>query len=249
VASRAPSPPLLLQARVGRKAALSDGRLAPRERPPLERRRLSRLVPAALPLGLGDAEVLDGLGFAHGLAREERAPDSSLAGLSVRDGRPKLGAGGGVTQWRTETRRRPTGCDVPGAGVATRATANVTPATSSAPAAGPHSLRVPWHGKASALGPSDLPPTGPRTEPGAAATAARASSRAAGKYIPASACKQFGPRFGPRRAVGAGFSPPQSPHLQALRGVSDGTRTRGRLDHNQELYQLSYAHQAGCKRV
>ena len=25
-------------------------------------------------------------------------------------------------------------------------------------------------------------------------------------------------------------------------GVSDGTRTRGRLDHNQELYQLSYAH-------
>ena len=27
-------------------------------------------------------------------------------------------------------------------------------------------------------------------------------------------------------------------------GVSDGTRTRGHLDHNQELYQLSYAHQA-----
>ena len=27
--------------------------------------------------------------------------------------------------------------------------------------------------------------------------------------------------------------------------VSDGTRTRDRLDHNQELYQLSYAHQAG----
>jgi hypothetical protein len=26
--------------------------------------------------------------------------------------------------------------------------------------------------------------------------------------------------------------------------VSDGTRTRDRLDHNQELYQLSYAHQA-----
>ena len=25
--------------------------------------------------------------------------------------------------------------------------------------------------------------------------------------------------------------------------VSDGTRTRDRLDHNQELYQLSYAHQ------
>ena len=25
--------------------------------------------------------------------------------------------------------------------------------------------------------------------------------------------------------------------------VSDGTRTHDRLDHNQELYQLSYAHQ------
>jgi hypothetical protein len=30
--------------------------------------------------------------------------------------------------------------------------------------------------------------------------------------------------------------------------VSDGTRTRDRLDHNQELYQLSYAHRA-CRRV
>jgi hypothetical protein len=28
------------------------------------------------------------------------------------------------------------------------------------------------------------------------------------------------------------------------RGVSEGTRTPDRLDHNQELYQLSYAHQA-----
>jgi hypothetical protein len=27
-----------------------------------------------------------------------------------------------------------------------------------------------------------------------------------------------------------------------FRGVSDGTRTRDRLDHNQELYLLSYAH-------
>ncbi len=26
--------------------------------------------------------------------------------------------------------------------------------------------------------------------------------------------------------------------------MSDGTRTRDRLDHNQELYQLSYAHRA-----
>ena len=30
-----------------------------------------------------------------------------------------------------------------------------------------------------------------------------------------------------------------------LRGVSEGTRTPDRLDHNQELYQLSYAHRAG----
>ena len=29
--------------------------------------------------------------------------------------------------------------------------------------------------------------------------------------------------------------------------MSDGTRTRDRLDHNQELYQLSYAHQAGSE--
>src|SRR3954469_16564310 len=28
--------------------------------------------------------------------------------------------------------------------------------------------------------------------------------------------------------------------------VSDGTRTRDRLDHNQELYQLSYAHHGAC---
>ena len=28
--------------------------------------------------------------------------------------------------------------------------------------------------------------------------------------------------------------------------MADGTRTRGRLDHNQELYQLSYSHHAAC---
>ena len=33
----------------------------------------------------------------------------------------------------------------------------------------------------------------------------------------------------------------------ALRGVSDRIRTGDRLDHNQELYQLSYAHQAERK--
>jgi hypothetical protein len=30
-----------------------------------------------------------------------------------------------------------------------------------------------------------------------------------------------------------------------LRRVSEGTRTPDRLDHNQELYQLSYAHRVG----
>ena len=29
-------------------------------------------------------------------------------------------------------------------------------------------------------------------------------------------------------------------------GVSDGTRTRDHLDHNQELYLLSYAHRGGA---
>ena len=31
--------------------------------------------------------------------------------------------------------------------------------------------------------------------------------------------------------------------------VSEGTRTPDRLDHNQELYQLSYAHQALRRRL
>ena len=31
------------------------------------------------------------------------------------------------------------------------------------------------------------------------------------------------------------------------RGVSEGTRTPDRLDHNQELYQLSYAHRGALK--
>ena len=35
----------------------------------------------------------------------------------------------------------------------------------------------------------------------------------------------------------------KAPQTRAFRsGVSDGTRTRDRLDHNQELYQLSYTH-------
>jgi hypothetical protein len=33
-----------------------------------------------------------------------------------------------------------------------------------------------------------------------------------------------------------------APEADSRRRVSDGTRTRDRLDHNQELYLLSYAH-------
>ncbi len=33
-------------------------------------------------------------------------------------------------------------------------------------------------------------------------------------------------------------------NLGVFLGVSEGTRTPDRLDHNQELYQLSYAHHA-----
>ena len=41
---------------------------------------------------------------------------------------------------------------------------------------------------------------------------------------------------------------PQAEHRHRQgKGVSDGTRTRGRRDHNPELYQLSYAHQADCR--
>jgi hypothetical protein len=47
------------------------------------------------------------------------------------------------------------------------------------------------------------------------------------------------------------FLPPRTAFLhtdlQGVRGVSDGTRTRDRRDHNPELYQLSYAHQA-CRQ-
>jgi hypothetical protein len=37
-------------------------------------------------------------------------------------------------------------------------------------------------------------------------------------------------------------------HQRSVRKVSDGTRTRDRLDHNQELYLLSYAHHAPPSR-
>src|SRR5690242_14259030 len=37
----------------------------------------------------------------------------------------------------------------------------------------------------------------------------------------------------------------KAPLIGAFSKVSDGTRTHDRLDHNQELYQLSYAHRGG----
>jgi hypothetical protein len=46
----------------------------------------------------------------------------------------------------------------------------------------------------------------------------------------------------PRRPTSADVQR-RKPHLsRVLSKVSDGTRTRDRLDHNQELYLLSYAH-------
>ncbi len=64
---------------------------------------------------------------------------------------------------------------------------------------------------------------------------------------------QFGaPRLVPPRRVGTKLVPRLVGHASRDRGkprlsrlfsrVSDGTRTRDRLDHNQELYLLSYAH-------
>jgi hypothetical protein len=52
----------------------------------------------------------------------------------------------------------------------------------------------------------------------------------------------------PFQAADPGHYPaiPKRKKPRAMQGlstrVSDGTRTRDRLDHNQELYQLSYAH-------
>lgn len=45
-----------------------------------------------------------------------------------------------------------------------------------------------------------------------------------------------------RSRLGGGLCQYKARLNGASRGVSDGTRTHDRLDHNQELYQLSYAH-------
>ena len=48
------------------------------------------------------------------------------------------------------------------------------------------------------------------------------------------------PAFAPRPI----YRPAEDRRFAGTKRVSDGTRTRGRRDHNPELYQLSYAHQA-----
>ena len=94
---------------------------------------------------------------------------------------------------------------------------------------------------------------------------ARPSSRGVrgrGRALPALAVvhtRDQQPRAGPgdRRACGAGRGGHRDPAAADGAGVSarcerfltvfrvsDGTRTRDHLDHNQELYQLSYAHRA-----
>ena len=47
--------------------------------------------------------------------------------------------------------------------------------------------------------------------------------------------------LGPKPSASTGFA---TPARDRPRGVNDGTRTHDRLDHNQELYQLSYVHRA-----
>src|SRR5438270_13197409 len=52
----------------------------------------------------------------------------------------------------------------------------------------------------------------------------------------------------PRRHREEADRPQRKPPLcSAFLGVSDGTRTHDRLDHNQELYQLSYAHRGAVE--
>src|SRR5215204_5436150 len=50
-----------------------------------------------------------------------------------------------------------------------------------------------------------------------------------------------------RRCPRADALPRGTTQFAGTKRVSDGTRTRGRRDHNPELYQLSYAHQDGTE--
>src|SRR5215207_7139663 len=108
----------------------------------------------------------------------------------------------------------------------------------------------PW----SSSGPSAIAPSQPLGARSAAGAGAAATSRH--NSAPMST-RSIGP-VSPRERSGGLSSAPSLPPVDRRSGrrrrkprvsgasfeVSDGTRTRDRLDHNQELYQLSYAHQA-----
>ena len=122
----------------------------------------------------------------------------------------------------------------------------------------PLKVPAPSTSQASSAGPEDVLPANCWS----AASAAIKPSREAdeeiralgGPYIPAAAPSDLALQCGRcdrdsvRRGGLAGPNFPASapPSLFAgMKRVSDGTRTRGRRDHNPELYQLSYAHQDG----
>ncbi len=54
--------------------------------------------------------------------------------------------------------------------------------------------------------------------------------------------QNLGPSMAPSRRLGALALSQKSSFSRVFLKVSEGTRTPDRLDHNQELYQLSYAH-------
>ena len=55
--------------------------------------------------------------------------------------------------------------------------------------------------------------------------------------------EEFATTKPPRGGIVTDASATKAPLCSHFVRVSDGTRTHDRLDHNQELYQLSYAHQ------
>jgi hypothetical protein len=54
--------------------------------------------------------------------------------------------------------------------------------------------------------------------------------------------QSLAPSMAPSRRLGALALSQKSSFSRVFLKVSEGTRTPDRLDHNQELYQLSYAH-------
>ncbi len=98
--------------------------------------------------------------------------------------------------------------------------------------------------------PIDYAPTRDEAAPGIRTHGSRGSPLRFGSTTPSQ-----GPAFSPQRPITSPNYPRRfpragEPRRRTLRfaggnRVSDGTRTRGRRDHNPELYQLSYAHQDG----